>query len=438
MSKTTSKSNDLFKWDKHSDAVLKYRFFERKLETTLNQGKTPRGYILDSDAVREKRGVLPVLIPVWSAAERVGKTPAEIADHERIVKENREEREKIRAQREAVNQDIIRGIADLESLFDLECEARTIIATAKDPKKNPRVNLRLIRAAIREKFEPSRAVDGIQIRQELLNLTDCGRTFSSWVAEHARLRGLLTALEMVVDDAEIEQAIVQHVWNPSFQSYKDQLVVATAGRVYGADSTYPWTKFIRDCEVKTATSVLVDNWGLTKREDRSGEGLRALAVKDTPDSSGRGSGRGGRGGGRGGRGFGGRGGRGQGGGRSPAGPAGVCWRCGRSGHNWFSCPSVSCSVCGKQIGKFEQGAQRDHNVKNCKPIPAEQRKFPSIKAMKSSALKARIVKMKRELDSREGSDDEIDRQIKLLRLVKKARRGSPPEDEYLSDGDMSA
>jgi hypothetical protein len=114
MSKVTSKSSDLFKWDKHSDAVLKYRFFERKLETTLNQGKSPRGYILDPDAVREKRGAMPALIPVWTAAERVGKTPAEIEDHERIVKENRAEREKIRSHREAVDQDVIRGIADLE------------------------------------------------------------------------------------------------------------------------------------------------------------------------------------------------------------------------------------------------------------------------------------------------------------------------------------
>jgi hypothetical protein len=58
--------------------------------------------------------------------------------------------------------------------------------------------------------------------------------------------------------------------------------------------------------------------------------------------------------------------------------------------------------------------------------------------MKSSALKVRIAKMKRELESREGSDDEIDRQIKRLRLKKKARQSALEEDEYLSDGEMSA
>ena len=356
-----------FKWNKHDDAQVdnqNYRIFERRLSTNLKQAKGgPRVFLLEKDEVNAKlgRGVADL---EWPEApddpNDQDQEDAYNAQYDKCMEEVAVYEKKL----EKVQDQFTQAIGDIEDLFDLDCEARTLIDNVGF-KGNPRKRFNAIRKALKAEFEPSKTRDASRLRKELMALTDCGMTWACWVAEHTRLRSLLEHIGQMPSVREIEEAIIDHVHNPHLCSFKDKLVVASAKPLEAGEvSEYPYEMFIKEGNARLASFPMGDKWGVNQREARIGDGLTAhWAVKDKvaavppktrlPNQ----------------RNSGGTSGGGSGGATTTnKNQAGVCWRCGRPGHSWEQCDQTSCAVCGVNIGKLPPGNnKRDHSSGKCVP-----------------------------------------------------------------------
>jgi hypothetical protein len=246
-------------------------------------------------------------------------------------------------------------------------------------------------ARLADEFEPSTSLDASKTRRIFEALTDVGRSFTDYYAEHTRLMDVLVNLDARPTDDAIETALIEHFHNEEFAEGIKSLIKDRAATGGGARQ-HTWKSFLDDCSNICAAKSECDNWGLNKVEKPAavlGQSARWVQVSKSKSE----------------------------GGSHPSGgdkkqsrdrsSGGAllwpCWRCGLSGHRYYLCPSIKCSKCSKTIGpvpKVISSGCLDHDSRSC--VNSTPSKAKALQAQiedaqsKLAAIKSGKSKRKRE------------------------------------------
>jgi hypothetical protein len=413
-----------FAWSKHTDAYSEYAYFQMQHTTRLLAGKYPRTYIQDEALVTLKRGVMPDALVTPTEDELWYYTTDEL----NVWKYKKENYDKaVQLAKEAndhIDAHFASGIADIEVLFAINCNARTSIMQAKYVANvllpTHEAQYRAIITRLELDFKPSANLDSFNASRSFETLTDTGTTYTDYYAEYTRLHALCSSLACTPSDNLCETVIIEHFHNPNFAEQRKKLILDRAEcDLTTTARTYDWKAFLKQCSTLCAGFPDWDTWGLTMKESTAppviGSVARYVAVSKGPKP--------------------GKPATSSGGARSTS---DACWRCGLSGHKFWKCPSVVCSKCKGQIGSAPAGMRiesLDHDMRMCNAkggsnSTAVTTKIFSPQTANKKALVAMAKQIEGRLKAKREENGEPEPVIKAkkakLRRVLRVGNGAPP------------
>jgi hypothetical protein len=423
---TPSKAIVVFNWSKHSDAGPQWEHFKmiRSNKQSRGDGKVSMSYLDVPEQLAAAKKVVPAAYQELEDEEVFQLSVSEMRKYEFCVKRSNDAIKKATDANLVIENHFSICIADIEDMFKIDCNARQYIKQARIVTESKELQYIAVLARLADEFEPSTSLDASKTRRIFEALTDVGRSFTDYYAEHTRLMDVLVNLDARPTDDSIETALIEHFHNEEFAEGIKSLIKdrATTGGV----RTHTWKSFLDDCANICAAKSDCDNWGLNKEEkapDVVGHSARWVQVSKSK-SEGRSKSSGGD--------------TEKSSSKSSGGASGYpCWRCGVPGHRYYSCPSIKCHKCSKTIGtvpKVISADSLDHDSRSCAtprvPLPAKAR-----------ALRALMGKVQDKLDvlsgdkpSKKHQRSEKAKSSKSKAKAKKARKVEKVEEDESDAG----
>ena len=363
-SKLADKSDKLYPWNKHADAILEFLYMRMRLSTKLLSGKHSRSYLEIPEQVAAKRGNPVIPIPDLTEDDLYYMEDWELRNWRYLKDINTQAVSKYETACALIEDHFALAIADVESLFTIDSNARTYIKDAKLGMGAPPADggpcalktheeqYRAIIAKLELEFKPSVNLDLFTANRMFETLTDATTTYTDFHAEHTRLYQLCGALGAVPTDNVCETVLLEHFHNPYFTQEKKKMVMDRAKAGPLVPREYTWLNFLWECATLCASNPEYDTWGLSKKEVVSppviGQIARYTAVSkssEKPPSTGNQS---------------------SGGERTGT---NNCFRCALSGHKFWKCTNTVCSKCKCNIGTVSPSVRMetlDHDSRKCR------------------------------------------------------------------------
>jgi hypothetical protein len=411
--KNSDKSDKLYAWNKHADATLEFIHMQMRLSTKLLSGKHSRSYLENLAQVTAKRGIPVVPMEDLTADDLYYMEDWELRNWRYLKEVNAQAVSKYETACDLVDDHFALAIADVESLFTIDSNARTYIKDAKLGMGAPpadggpcvlktheeqyRANI----AKLELEFKPSVNLDLFTANRMFETHTDANLTYTDFHAEHTRLYQLCGSLGAVPTDNVCETVLLEHFHNPSFTQEKKKMVMDRAKASPLVPRTYTWENFLWECATLCASNPEYDTWGLSKKEVMSvavsGQIARytAVSVSKSPEkavTSGNQS---------------------SGGERTGS---NACFRCALSGHKFWKCTNTTCSKCKCHIGTVPSDIRMetlDHDSRKCRPqsstsASSKYSKPFDPKTAKKKVLLAMVKSCNTQLDSKRAMSGEAD------------------------------